>query len=297
MAWPETADFDLEPPEGDGEWELPSWVALVRRNEAGELHHGTRGASLPETVIVRVAGEAVALADIFAHALENQYCWDCEYYLVLRVREVLDEAAWAGLPWGQLGAGDVFVAYDKFHGHEYLRTPDDGRAMSYGGDWSDLQAYIDEQHPRPEGPRVGGPPSPTTLLRAIRDRDVARVRALLAAGADPEAGSYAPYEALRSVSVDRATTALWEAIGSGVPELVEALLAAGARVHPLAPDHMPPLHGAILQRQLAMVPVLLRFGADPELRFQGRTAYDLAAAVGLEALALLPPRRGAQGPV
>jgi hypothetical protein len=56
MAWPETTDFDLEPPEGDGEWELPSWVALVRRNEAGELHHGSRGASLPETVIVRVAG-------------------------------------------------------------------------------------------------------------------------------------------------------------------------------------------------------------------------------------------------
>lgn len=69
---------------------------------------------MPGTVIVRVSGDAVALADIFAHTLENQYCWDCEYYLVLRVREVLDPTVWAGLPWGQLGAGDVTVVSPTF---------------------------------------------------------------------------------------------------------------------------------------------------------------------------------------
>lgn len=284
--------FDPVPPDEPGDaWALPSWVDLVFPNAEGELHHGSRGATLPDTVVVRLADEEVALADIFAHTLENQYCWDSEYFLVLRVRELLAPAAWARTPWAHLGPGDVFVAYDKFHGHEYTRTAGTDVAMSYGGDWSDLQAYVDEHHPRPGGPREAGPPSPASLLRAVRDGDVARVRALLAAGADPEAGRDPPPEALRSVSVDRETTALWEAIQLDAPALVEALLAAGASVRPASPAHMPPLHGALVNRRLAVVPALLRFGADPDAPFQGRSARDLAAALGPDALALLPPRR------
>ncbi|XYI04328.1 ankyrin repeat domain-containing protein [Sorangium sp. So ce1128] len=285
-----TTDLDLTPPDDDGEWEVPYWSRLVFPNEDGKIHHGSRGARLPDTVVVRVAGEEVALADIFAHTLDNQYCWDTEYYLVLRVREVLAPEAWAALPWGRLAAGDVFLAYDKFHGHEYVRTPGADPVMSYGGDWSDLQAFIDDHHPRPEGPRPTGPPSPASLLRAVRERNVDRVRALLAAGADPEAGADPPGEALRSVSVDRDTTALWDAIVADVPAIVEVLLAAGASVCPRSPTHMPPLHGALISRRLAVVPVLLRFGADPDATFNGRSARDLAAAIGPDALALLPPR-------
>lgn len=286
-----TTTFDLVPPEDD-EWELPYWGALVLPNAEGEIHHGSRGATMPEVVVVRLSDQEVALADIFAHTLDNQYCYDCEYFLVLRVREILDPAAWAGLPWPQLGPGDVFVAYDKFHGHEYSRTPDDGdRVMSYGGDWTDLQTYIDQEHPRPEGPRPTGRPSSATLLRAIRERDRGLVLALLAAGADPLAGSDAPHEALRSVSTDRDTTALWEAIALDDPDIVDALLTAGASVLAPSPAHMPALHGALLNRRLAVVPVILRHGADPDVVFDGRSARDMAAAIGPDALALLPPRR------
>ncbi|MBL9099421.1 MAG: ankyrin repeat domain-containing protein [Myxococcales bacterium] len=291
MARGTTSHFDLEPPEQGDAWSIPSWHALVFPNDDGELHHGSRGANLPDTVVVRLHDREVALADIFADTIENQYCWDCEYFLTLRVREVLEPDLWALLPWPHLEPGDVFVAYDKFHGHEYSRTPGDEASMSYGGDWSDLQAYIDGCYPRPEGSRPAGPPSATTLLRAVRAGDVALVRALLAAGADPGAGSDPPGAALRAVSVDRDTTALWEAIGLDSPALVEALLAAGASLRPPSPAHMPPLQGALLNRRLAVVPVLLRFGADPDASFDGRTARDMAAAIGPEALALLPPRQ------
>lgn len=286
-----TTFLDFTPPEDEhAAWEIPYWRDLVFPNDEGKLHHGTSGANLPDTVVVRVADESVARADIFAHTIENQYCWDAEYYLVLRVRELLAPDRWRTLPWGHLAPGDVFLAYDKFHGIEYLRTPDHDVAMSYGGDWSDLQSYIDERHPRPEGPRPTGAPSATSLLRAVRERDLPRVRALLAAGADPEAGSDPPSEALRPVSTDRETTALWEAIATDDPELVEALLAAGASPHARFATHMPPLHGALLSRCLAVVPVLLRFGADVDVPFAGRNARDLAAAIGPHALALLPPR-------
>lgn len=280
--------LDLVRPGDDEAWEVPSWTSLVLPNDEGELHHGSRGACMPDTIVVRLDGVVVALADIFAHDLVNEYCYDSEYFLVLRLRELLDEAAWRTLPWGQTEPGDVFLAYDKFHGHEYLRTPDDDRAMSYGGDWSDLQFVVDTEHPRPEGPRPHGPVSSATLLRAVRHRDVALVRALLAAGADPEAGSDPPYEALRSVSEDRNTTALWEAIFADHPALVEALLAAGASVRARSPKHWAPLWGALINRRAAVVPVLLRFGADPDVVWEGKSARQLAAELGLADL--LPPR-------
>lgn len=275
----------------DGDLELPAWVSFVLPNDEGEIHHGSRGATMPDTVVVRIDGHEVALADAFAHVLDNQYCWDSEYFLVVRLRELLDPTAWAALPCGHCQPGDVFLAYDKFHGREYLRSPGDDTVMSYGGDWSDLQQTIDDHHPRPEGPRPLGPPSDASLLRAVRSRDEPRVRALLAAGANPEAGAIPPWEALRAVSVERETTALWEAIQADAPGMVDALLRAGASVRPRSPGLMPPLHGALVARNLAVVPVLLRHGADPDATFHGRSARDLAAAIGPEALALLPSPR------
>lgn len=285
---PTTKNLDLARP-GDGDaWEVPHWVHLVLPNEDGELHHGSRGARMPDTIVVRLDGEPVALADIFSHVLDNQYCYDCEYYLALRLRALLDPAAWRTLPWGQVEPGDVFLAYDKFHGHEYLRTADDDRAMSYGGDWNDLQSVIDAEHPRPEGPRPLGRVSPATLLRAVRCRDAALVRALLAAGADPEAGGDPPDEALRAVSTDRDTTALWEAIFADDAAIVEALLAAGASVRARSAERWSPLWGALVNRRAAVVPVLLRFGADPDVVWKGKSARQLAQEVGLAHL--LPPR-------
>ena len=297
-AWGTTRDFNItvEVPEWDPDdlSDLSTlditayWRGLVFPNERGEIRHGTSGGTMPDTVVVRLNDRVVALADAFAHTLENQYCYDAEYFLIIRLREILEPDVWKLLPWPQIEPGDVFYAWDKFHGHEYSRTQGDASTMSYGGDWSDLQHYIDDHHPRPEGPRPTGPASAASLLRAVRSGDVAEVRALLAAGANPNAGDDAPYEALRSVSVDRDTSAMWEAISRGDPDLVEALLAAGARVHG-PPGQYTPLHGAFLNRKLAVVPVLLRFGADPDLVSYEKTPRDLAAAIGPEALALLPP--------
>ena len=287
-SWGRTTDFAVEPPpaDGDGEWELPYWSEVVFPNEQGELHHGSRGARMPDAVVVRLEGRPVALADAIAVTLENQYCWDGEYYLVLRLRQILAADLWARLPWAALEPGDVFIAWDKFHGHTYSRTPGEPAAMSYGGDFTDLQMLVDRAQPRPEGPRPVGRPSDATLLRAVRAGDLDLVRSLLAAGADPDAGWEAPDAALRSVSVDRNTCALWEAVIAGSSELTEALLAAGASVNRCSPNCMTALHGALANRTLAVVPVLLRFGADPDATWQGRTAREVAESLDPAAAAL-----------
>lgn len=294
--WGKTTDLALEPPGPDsgGEWDLPSWVEVVFPNEQGETHHGSRGARMPDAVVVRFEGRPVALADAYPHTLDNQYCWDAEYYLVLRLREILAAAGWRSLPWAALEPGDVFIAWDKFHGHVYSRTPGPHDAMSYGGDWADLQTIVDAEHPRPEGPRpIIGRPSDATLLRAVRSGDLALVRSLLADGANPDAGWDAPGAALRSVSVDRNSPALWEAVVSGSPELTEALLAAGASVNRTSPGGMGMLHSALANQKLEVIPVLLRFGADPDATWQGRTAREVAASISPSAAALFAaaPRR------
>lgn len=274
----------------DGAWDYPHWCSLVRPNAEGELHHGSRGATLPATVIVQHGDEPAALAEAFAYNLDNQYCWDCEYYLVLRIRAIVNTDAWSQLPWAALAPGDVFFAYDKFHGIDYSRTADDEAAMSYGGDWDDLQSLVDAHHPRPALPRTPARVSDATLLRAARAGDVAQVRALLAAGGSPDAGLHAPGAALRAVSVDRDSSALFDAVSSGCLPIVELLLAAGATVDG-RPGGLTPLHCALLQRHVSLVPLLLRYGADPDLVRHGRSARTIAAELGLADL-LPDPHRG-----
>jgi hypothetical protein len=292
-AWGTTRAFQISPPDDDEGTDLEvtsSWYDVVFPNEDGEYHHGSRGAVMPDTVVVRLGDETVALADAFAHTISNEYCYDCEYFLVLRLRTILVDESWRALPWYHLGPGDVFYAWDKFHGHEYSRSPADDSIMSYGGDWSDLQHFIDNEHPRPEGPRPAGPPSATSLLRAVRSRDVATTRALLAAGADPNAGADPPHQALRSVSEDRETTALYEAISLDSAELVEALVAAGARIGPRFPGvSWSALQYALFNRRRAVIPVLLRFGADPDALYNDQTLREVAATMGPEFAALFPP--------
>jgi hypothetical protein len=285
----EVTYLDVAPPgDHDEEWEVTWWRSIVFPNVEGEIHHGSRGARMPDAVIVRTDGAEVALADAYAHVLDNQYCLDTEYFLVLRLREVVDAQRWASLPWAHLGPGEVFYAWDKFHGHEYSRAPGDATVMSYGGDWADLQFYIDREHPRPGSAGLpAAPASPASLLRAVRDGDVDQLRALLEAGADPDAGLDVRFEATRSVSWDRDSSALWEAVMAGSPEMVEALLAAGASVDGRhRSEWMTPLHGALAQRRFEVVPLLLRAGADPEAPYQGRTARAVAAELGPEVAAL-----------
>jgi hypothetical protein len=291
-AWGRTTVFEAEPPgpDDDDQWPLPPWVWLVEPGEDGNVHHGSRGSTLPDTVVVGHAGAIVALADPYADVLANQYCEDTEYYLVLRLREILDPAAWRALPWAHLDAGDVFAAWDKFHGHEYSRTAGSEQVMSYGGDWNDLQSLVDQEWPGPRSPRPIAKICDATLLRAIRNHDEPRALALVAAGADPNAGASVPFEAIRSVSWDRDTTALWEAIVWGSLPVVQALLEAGASVQARQPDHMTPLNGALVSQKPHLVPVLLLHGSDPDAAWQGLSARQRASYMGIDVDALLSSR-------
>lgn len=273
--WGVTTYFDVEEPDEDGNREGPWWGEIVLPPRKGKQHHGSTGSVLPDTVVVRPRGGApVALADPFAYVLENQYCVDGEYYLLVRVREVLDEDGWGALPWGHLGPGDVFYAWDKFHHHEYSRA--DGAAerepMSYGGDFRDLQLLVDADHPHPAGPRPVGGVCDASLLRAVRHNDLDLVRRLLAAGADPDAGLEVPDEAIRSVSWDRDSTALAEAVSE-----------SGARGDGVTDETRA------TAREIARD--LLAAGANPDAR--GGAARRLAERLGGEIAALLaahPPR-------
>ncbi len=150
-SWGKTTDIPLEPPEPGGAWALPHWDELVFPDERGEIHHGSDGARVPDAVVVRLEGRPVALADAYHQTLENLYCDDAEYFLVLRLREILAPALWRQLPWADLGSGDLFLAWDKFHDILYSRTPGSSDRMSFGGDWADLQSVVDGEHPRPPG--------------------------------------------------------------------------------------------------------------------------------------------------
>lgn len=279
-------DLDFEPPTAGQPWELPHWMGAVLPEQRAGAGHCSGQGSLATTLRVRVVGVLVAIAEPFAYHLVNQYCYDSEYYLVLRVTEIVGPAAWRALPFGQLEAGDVFAAWDRFHGHEYLRTPGaDEDAMSYGGDFRDLQLLVEQDHPRAgAAPRATSGVSPASLLRAVRDGDVTRTRELLARGADPNAGRDVPDAALRSVSVDRNSTALGEAVLSDSTALAAALLEAGASVAAPWPGATPPLFFALVNRKLAVIPVLLAFGADPDETCRGQSSRQLAEKLGLSEL-------------
>lgn len=263
----------------DVDGELSDWYEIVLPGVDGTIHHGHRsGSTMPDTVAVGSGEGPVALADAFAYHLDNQYCYDSEYYLVLRVRQVLQPHAWQRLPWAALGPGDVFVAWDKFHGITYSREPGGVSEMSYGGDWNDLQLLVDTDHPLPGRTPVRGPVSDASVLRAVRNRDAPLLRALLAAGGNPDAGLHVPISATRSVSVDRDSYALLDAVNAGDPDLVEALLTAGATVDGPPGTTWTPLRAALHRPPsdsiATIARLLLRHDANPDA---GRS-NDLAGA-------------------
>ena len=96
-------------------------------------------------------------------------------------------------------------------------------------------------------------------------------RALLAAGADPNARSANAFSVLP----------LHSAVAGDHDDVVAVLLAAGADVNAMQRHGYRPLHGAAQNGAAATVARLLAAGADPSAtNDDGRTAADLAAQAG-----------------
>jgi hypothetical protein len=271
----------IAPYHASEEWRdtLPGWSELVRFNDAGKLHHGSRGSLHADTIAIAVDGVIAAIADARHIGLDNLYAWDSEYYQYLRLRAVVDETAWRKLPWTSFEPGSVLMAWDKFHGVDYVRLPgDDEPTMSFGGSWSLLEEKVQAQDFPGELRPSQSAATHADLLAAVRSDRIDRVRELLASGVDPNGEAIVPPHSGQSLGVSHARDAnlVWESVQCASPAVTEALLAAGARLSPAREGSLSALLGAILNRRDAHVPVLLRFGADPQDRYHGKTAIELA---------------------
>jgi hypothetical protein len=262
----------------DGTHCFASWQELVDPPDTGIRSHGSMGSIPADTVLVAIADELIALADVFHVKLENLYAYDAEYYVVLRIREILDRELWNASPWKNFGPGNVVHAWDKFHRHDYFRTEDEvDLHMSYGGDWFHLEDTTNDHYPPEKLPNTSLP-TRARLLTAIREGNTSRVLELLGAGAT--ASDDLSPEGITAldlrVSIPRDRSPLWESIQNAPAEVTEALLAAGAAVDARPEGGLTALHGAILAHKPDHARVLLRFGADPLAVYSGRTAHELA---------------------
>lgn len=283
----------LSLPWPDVAWALPDWRELVLPNDDGELHHGTEGCKPADGILIQIETIAVAVADCRHIGLDNLGAYDREYYQFLRLREVMNQDIWAETPWRAYGPGQILAAWDKFHGILYMRGVDDGM-MSFGGEWSTLEDEVNKEH-FPEAIATSAP-SAADLLLAVRDNRVDRVRELLIAGVDPNGVTQVPPGSglALGVSMARPTQPLWEAVQHASPEVTEALLSAGARVDAHPPGGMTALMGAVIAGRDAHVPVLMRYGANPRLTFNGKSVIDVArekrpALLGILGGVVTPP--------
>jgi ankyrin repeat protein len=131
------------------------------------------------------------------------------------------------------------------------------------------------------------PPTPP-LVSAARDVDVARVSALLAAGAP----------------VDRAgegdETALFAVIDAATPDsenataIATALLAKGANANKRTAGGQRPLHSAATKGEEGIVKALLAKGAHVDDEVNGTTALEAAEAHGHQGVAKLLLAKGAK---
>lgn len=141
-------------------------------------------------------------------------------------------------------------------------------------------------NPEPEPPASApaaeaAPAKPPPLYDAAKRGDVAEVKSLLAAGADPN---------VVNNSRNRLTPLHAAAFGSeqpalaaGFAEIVDALLSKGAAVDPRDNAGRTPLHLACSRGQTDVVRMLLAARANPTLRDErGLTAMDCACFGGHE---------------
>ncbi len=252
------------------EIELPDWMEYMLPGEGGRYHHGTSGSTPPDTLVLAVDDAVVALADVVPLHLANLYAMDSEYMLAVRLREVVDPAAWAGLPWAPFGPPTVVYAVDKFHGSTWAREPEVECHLTYGGGWDDFQGEADRKSP----PSVEGTawrdrtlaPSEGALLSAVRNGDAAGLRAMLAAGGDLLAGVVAPdvHGGLSlGVSIAWHHSLLVTAAMSGTLEVLEVLLEAAAPRPALRGELTRALETAECNHRDEHVALLRRYGAVP----------------------------------
>jgi uncharacterized protein len=120
------------------------------------------------------------------------------------------------------------------------------------------------------------------LIDAVKQQDLAAVRARIAAHTDVNAQEADGFTALH-----------WAAQRNN-KELVDMLIAAGANVKAASRYHVTPLYLACNNGNAAIVERLLKAGADPnEIALDGQTALMTAAANGNAELVRLLLRRGA----
>jgi ankyrin repeat protein len=121
----------------------------------------------------------------------------------------------------------------------------------------DLAALRRASGERPDFPNVRDSGGTSYLVLAIYHGPVSLVRALLAAGADPNAAA------------DDGFPSLFAAIDRGPPDrhmVLAALLSAGADVQQRGLNDYTPLHHAACRDDAEAVALLLAHGADPEAR-------------------------------
>lgn len=104
-------------------------------------------------------------------------------------------------------------------------------------------------------PSVKNSSNRTALWIATERRQLAVLKALLAAGVAPDAQNAPPMEYGKSI--------VFEAVDTGDVELVRALAEAGADVKTANSYEVPPLAEAARTGNLEMCQVLLKAGADP----------------------------------
>ena len=165
------------------------------------------------------------------------------------------------------------------------------------GDLSKVRELV-ERHPELVNARASWNETPIEAATQLGRRDI--IEYLLATGASldfytacvlgrrdqVEAELAADPARARARGVHDLPVLYFAAIG-GQREIAELLLAAGAGVNE-ATDAAAPIHGAVMGRSAELIEWLLRHGASPEATdFDGRTARQLAEAVGEPELARL----------
>lgn len=282
-AWGTTRIAEIRIPGDAAAIELPPWCELMLPASDGTYHHGTEGSIAPDTLALALDSAAIALADIVPLYTENLYAADAEYLLAIRLREVLDLAAWQRLPWSSFRPPTVIYAVDKFHHSTWPRLPETPCVMSHGGGWDDLQYLADHERPPastdpPWCDRTLGP-SDGAMLRAVHRSDIPWLRDMLARGGNLLAGVEAP-DVYNGVAIGASwpmhSSLLVTAVLHSTTQVLEILLAAGAPIDHRIGDGWPALHSAVANQRRDHVETLLRHGADPRIRTAHGDAIDLA---------------------